>query len=71
MTVREINTLIRDAEATGKNCYAKGLVDPSLGLTLDSWLRIIRARTSERRIQARLLSWRWAHVIDGTIFDVR
>lgn len=70
-SVRRINQMLRDAERTGKNVYARNLQINSLGLISEEWKRVYSAKTLYGEAHCRTVNPTWSKVIASTNFDVR
>lgn len=71
MTAAKINRALGEAEAEGKNLYARNL-STSLGLNLDMWVRVYRAKTRQGNTYCKTQrSPSWCQASTLTVFDAR
>lgn len=71
MNARQINQMIADAEKRGRNVYGDNLLDGCISITIDSSIRVIRARTVFGSLKVRTPNGNWFRVGDQTTFDAR
>ncbi len=68
--VRQINTMIIDAEKRNRNVYCGPVFDRHSGERFEQ-IRIVLARTIEGQKQVKRIDGVWLCIVDDTTFDVR
>jgi len=73
MNARKINSMLLEAEKSGKYLYALNLQVNSLGIIADYWVRVIGGKKLYGELRCRMLGQGmiWGKVISTTKFDIR